>query len=160
MVVRQYSAQLFRFQALRFGPHIARGVELNLVEVVADFITDQLGEMTDGEFFTGADIDEFVFAFCGEASGNSDEVVNEDEFSLLVTVSPENNWFAVEFAVNDFANQVEDEMELAIIRMVARAIQGGRDQTEVTQAVLALKGEQSDVEHAFGVAVGEEAFDG
>lgn len=133
---------------------------MDFVEVVTDLVADELGEMADSEFLASANIDQVIIAGFSQLDHQADEIVDVDEFALLVAITPKNDLFAVAFAAKDFADQVKNEVQLPVVCMVAGPIKCGRDEAKIAHAKLLLEGEQADVEHALGVSVSEEAFNG
>ena len=106
-----------------------------------------------------ADVHQVVVPFLHQPQQRAHEIVEEHDLAPLLAVAPQRHRFAELLAADDLADQVEDEVHLPAIGVVAGPVERGGHRAQVAQPVLAVERARALVEHALGHRVGVEAVD-
>src|SRR5437867_6185806 len=129
-------AQSGHVQTLGAGPDVPVGVEPDLLERIPDLVADELGELADRVFLPCPDVHHFPVHPLRELQHQPDEIIDEDELPPLMAVAPEHYRLAIETRPQDLADEIEDEVHLPAVRMVAGPVESGWHQGQGAEAVL------------------------
>jgi len=157
--VGQERAQLVDAQAFGLGADITRRIVLDGCRVIADVFADRFGELADRELLAGADIQDVVLDTLVDADREVHEVLDEHEFAALIAVAPQNDRLAIALAAQNFADQIEDEVHLTAVGVIAGTVERRGYERQVFQAELLGERRQADLQHALRHRVGVQAVD-
>src|ERR1035438_4759520 len=87
------------------------------------------------------------------------EIMHVDQFTFLIPVAPKRDRLAVNLAAQNFPDEIEDEMELTTIGMIAPPVKRRRDEREMPQSKLLRERTLSHQHHPLRHCIREKAID-
>ncbi len=95
------------------------------------------GKVTNREFLARADIDQLIVNGIRQVSSRTDEIVDVHQFPSLLAVAPEHSRRTATARPQDLADQVEDEVHLAAVGMIAGPVERRGNKAQIAQARIA-----------------------
>src|SRR3989442_1272732 len=96
--IGQHLPKLVIPKALGGRSRIACSVKVNCLKIVTYMRADTLRILADAELYAFTDVYQVIIANINQRNGNAREVIYKQQFAPLITVTPQDDRFSVQFA--------------------------------------------------------------